>query len=194
MAASEQDPAARAEWQSAAPNLRVEDLVVIDETGTTIAMTRRYARSPRGQRANARVPRNHGKSTSLVAAFTVDGIGEAMSIEGAIDGVVFQTFLDKYLCPSLRPGQIVVMDNLSVHKSAKVREMIEARGCQLLFLPPYSPDFSPIELAFSKIKQFLRKAAARTQSALDLAIASAIDTVTSSDALAWFRHCGYRLA
>ena len=194
MAASEQDPTARAEWQSTAPNLRVEDLVVIDETGTTIAMTRRYARSRRGQRANARAPRNHGKSTSLVAAFTTDGTLEAMSIEGAINGVVFQTFLDKYLCPSLRPDQIVILDNPSVHKSTRVREMIEARGCKLLFLPPYSSDFSPIELAFSKIKQFLRKAAARTQSALDLAIASAIDTVTSSDALAWFRHCGYQIA
>jgi transposase len=115
-----------------------------------------------------------------------------MTIPGAMDGDAFIAFLEKVLCPSLRPGQAVVMDNLSCHKGERVRELIVKAGCRLLFLPPYSPDFAPIELAFSKIKEFLRKVGARTQDALDKAISQAVDIITESDACGYFKHCGYQ--
>ncbi len=137
------------------------------------------------------MPRNHGKPTSLVAALSLEGLGAAMTLQGAFDTIAFVYFVERFLAPSLAPGQIVVLDNLSVHKAKRVRELIEARGCKVLFLPAYSPDFSPIELAFSKIKEALRKAGARTQEALDKAIGEAINLVTSEDAQGWFRHCGY---
>ncbi len=137
-----------------------------------------------------RVPRNHGKPTSLVAALSLEGLGEAMTLEGAFDTLAFTYFVERYLAPSLEPGQIVIIDNLNVHKASRVQQLIEQRGCELLFLPAYSPDYSPIEQCFSKIKAFLRKAAARTQEALDQAITEAIKSVTTRDALGWFQHCG----
>jgi transposase len=152
-------------------------------------MTRRRARSKRGTRAPGRVPRNYHKPTSLVAALSLEGLGAAMTLEGALNTPAFVVYVEKLLAPSLKPNQIVVLDNLSVHKSKRVRELIEARGCELLFLPSYSPDFSPIEQSFSKIKEALRKAAARTQEALEEAIGQAISLVTSEDAHGWFRHC-----
>ncbi len=167
------------------------DLVFVDETGTTIAMARRFARAPSGRRAVGKIPRNYGTQTTLVTALTLKGLGEAMTIPGAMDTLAFETYVEELLCPSLRPGQVVVIDNLSVHKSGRTRELIEAVSCRLLFLPPYSPDFSPIELAYSKIKEFLRATAARTQEALDEAITEAMDIITASDALGYFKHCGY---
>ncbi len=165
----------------------------VDETGTNIAMTRRYARAPRGRRAQGKVPRNYGKQLSLVAALSSDGLGEAMVLEGAMDGAAFIVYVEKLLCPSLRAGQVVVMDNLSVHKSVAVRELIEAAGCSLVYLPAYSPDFSPIEMAFSTIKEALRAAGARSRETLGEAITAAIEMVTASDAAAYFRHCGYHV-
>ncbi len=137
------------------------------------------------------MPRNHGKPTSLVSALSLEGLGAAMTRVGAINTAAFVVYVEKLLGPTLSPGQIVVLDNLSVHKAKRVRELVEARGCHLLFLPSYSPDFSPIELCFSKVKEALRKASARTQQALEEAIGKAIDLVTSEDAQAWFRHCGF---
>lgn len=163
----------------------------VDETSTNIAMTRRFARAPRGKRAYGKIPRNHGKPTTLVAALGLEGLGAAMTILGAIDTLAFEVYVRDLLCPTLKFGQIVVLDNLSVHKAAVIREHIEAAGCQLFFLPPYSPDLNPIELAFSKLKTALRKAAARTQETLDEAISKALDLVTAEDALGWFHHCGY---
>lgn len=154
-------------------------------------MTRRRARAKRGRRARGKVPRNYGKQTSLVAALSLKGLGEAVTLEGAFDTIAFTFFVERFLVPSLEPGQIVVVDNLSVHKGPRVRELIEARGCELLFLPAYSPDFSPIEQCFSKIKEYLRKVGARTQEGLDRAIAEAIESVTSEDAKGWFHHCGF---
>ncbi len=154
-------------------------------------MTRRRARSKRGTRALGKVPRNHGKPTSLVSALSLEGLGAAMTLVGAINTSAFIAYVDKLLAPTLKPGQVVVIDNLSVHKATRVRELIEARGCTLLFLPAYSPDFSPIELCFSKIKEALRSAGARTQEALEEAISKAIKLVTSEDAQGWFRHCGF---
>lgn len=166
-------------------------LVVVDECGSNIALTPVYARSPKGQRTHSSVPRNRGKNTTLLASLSLAGIGASMIIEGAINTVALEVYVEQILAPSLSAGQIVVMDNLSVHKGTRMRQLIEAQGCQLLFLPAYSPDYSPIEETFSKVKAFLRRVGARTHEALQEALAQALETVTTQDALGWFRHCGY---
>ena len=171
--------------------LDAKRLVFVDESGSNIALTPLYARAPRGQRAHSSVPRNRGKNTTLLASLSVEGIGASMILEGATNAAAFEIYLEQVLLPSLAPGQIVVMDNLSAHKGARVRHLIEERGCQLLFLPAYSPDFSPIEETFSKIKAYLRRVGARTREALEEAIAQALETVTPQDAHGWFGHCGY---
>ena len=163
----------------------------MDESGANVAMTPRRARAPRGARAYGAVPRNHGENTTLVAALGVGGLGPAMTLPGAMDGPAFVAYVRAFLAPALVPGQTVVLDNLAVHKGAAIRRLIEAAGCALLFLPPYSPDFAPIEHAFGKIKEHLRRAGARARPALEAAIAAALDTITPQDAAAWFRHCGY---
>jgi transposase len=140
------------------------------------------------------VPRNHGKNTTLVAALTPDGLHEPWMIEGAMDTATFEWYIREQLAPTLRPGQVVVLDNLSVHKAARIRHALEARHCQLLFLPPYSPDFTPIEQAFSKIKAILRRLGARTHEALWEAMRVALETITPVDASAWFAHAGYALS
>jgi len=154
-------------------------------------MTPRSGRAPRGQRVVGAAPRNHGPNVSLLAAMGHAGITAAMTMTGATDGAVLDLFVRHILVPTLRPGQTVVWDNLSVHKNRTVRQRIEAAGCQVRFLPPYSPDFSPIEHAFSKLKTALRRAGARDRPALEEAIAAALTTITAEDAAAWFRHCGY---
>lgn len=166
-------------------------LVFLDECGSNIALTPLYARAPKGERARGSVPRNRGKNTTLIASLSLEGIGASMMIEGGVNAPAFETYVEQILAPSLQSGQMVVMDNLRVHKAARVQQLIEDRGCQLLFLPAYSPDFSPIEETFSKIKAFLRRTGARTREALQEAIAQALLTVTSQDAHGWFRHCGY---
>jgi transposase len=166
-------------------------LVFVDESGTNLAMTPRYGRAPRGERVVGTAPRNHGPNTTLVAAMRLEGITAAMTVEGAIDRRAFDTFVTQILGPSLSPGQVVVWDNLSVHKSTVARQLIEAAGCQLLWLPPYSPDFTPIEQAFSKLKTALRRHGARTREALDEAITTDLATITAADAQAWFAYCGY---
>lgn len=169
-------------------------LVFVDESGTNLAMTARYGRAPRGQRVIGVVPRNHGPNTTLIAAMSPDGVLTAMTLPGAMDRDAFDVFVDRLLVPALRPGQTVIWDNLSVHKSAKAIAAIEAAGCQVVFLPPYSPDFAPIEQAFGKLKTFLRRAGARSREALDDAMTAGLATITAADARAWFRHCGYRQA
>jgi transposase len=166
-------------------------VVVVDESGSNLALTPLYARARKGQRAYGSVPRNYGKNTTLIGALTLAGMSAPMLLEGAVDTVAFEVYVAQVLGPTLTPGQIVLMDNLSSHKGSAVRTLIEARGCELRFLPSYSPDFSPIEHAFSKIKQYLRRTGARTRETLEAAMARAIDTVTSSDAQGYFRHCGY---
>lgn len=138
-------------------------------------------------------PRNHGPNVTLLAAMSREGITAAMTMTGANDGTVWTLFARQILAPSLRPGQIVIWDNLGVHKNQAVRQLIEAQGCQVRFLPPYSPDFSPIEQAFSKLKTALRQAGARSRPDLEAAIAAGLATITPHDADAWFRHCGYAL-
>lgn len=156
-------------------------------------MTRRSARTPRGERAYGYVPRNYGTRTTLIVALSPAGMGAAMTLAGAVDTVAFEAYVEQCLVPALRPGQIVLMDNLSSHKSLATQAAIEGAGCRLLFLPAYSPDYSPIEQALSKVKAYLRQRAARTQEALDQAIADALEAVTAQDAHGWFAHCGYEL-
>jgi len=148
------------------------------------------------QRENAKdgsVPRNRRKNTTLIAALSLEGMGAALILEGSANTIAFERYVEQVLAPSLHAGQIVAMDNLRAHKSARVRTAIEAKGCQLLFLPSYSPDLSPIEEAFSKLKTALRRAGARTREALEEAIAQALLTITAQDAQGWFQHCGYLL-
>lgn len=140
------------------------------------------------------VPRNRGKNTTVLASMTIEGMGECLTVTGATTKVLFEAYLERVLVPGLRAGQVVVMDNLTAHKGKRVRELIEARGCELLYLPPYSPDFNPIEEAFSKIKNLLRKAGGRVREALVEAIGTALSEISEADALAFFEHCGYRAA
>jgi transposase len=167
-------------------------LVFVDESSTNIALTPRYARSPKGERAYGKAPRNWGKNVTLISSIGVEGMGASMSIEGASDTESFGLYMRNILAPTLKRGQIVLMDNLSVHKSKWVRELIEEQGCQLWLLPSYSPDLNPIEGAFSKVKNLLRKAKARTLQALFEATAQALRAVSKEDARGFFEECGYK--
>ena len=191
MAASERNEQERSSWRKQVSPLPARQFVFVDECGSNIALTPLYGRAPNGQRVPDSVPRNRGKNTTLIASLSVEGIEASMSIEGAANAVAFEAYVERILVPSLVKGQFVVMDNLRVHKSARVRPLIEEQGCQVLFLPAYSPDFSPIEEAFSKVKAFLRCMKARTREALQEALAQALLTVTPQDARGWFEHCGY---
>ena len=154
-------------------------------------MARAYAWAPRGQRAHAAKPRNRGRAVTLIGAMGVNGLVATMTVEGGTDGAVFRTYVDQVLAPQLRPGQVVLMDNLKAHKVAGIREAIEAAHATLRYLPAYSPELSPIELCWSKVKTALRTRAARTREALELAWTDALASVTVSDAHHWFAHCGY---
>jgi transposase len=139
------------------------------------------------------VARNRGTATTLIASLTSTGMGPAMTIEGATSGAVFVAYVQHCLVPSLEPGQIVILDNVGAHLPAAVRELIEARGAEVLYLPAYSPDFSPIELAFAKLKALLRRIGAETHAALETAIATSLAAITEEDIRGYFEHCGYRL-
>jgi transposase len=165
----------------------------IDESGINLALTRWYGRAPRGERAAGSTPLNYGQNVTLIGALGSSGLDALLTIAGATDGEVFRAYTERILCPTLEPGDIVVMDNLGAHKVSGIREAIEARGAQLIYLPPYSPDLSPIERCWSKIKTALRAIGARTYRALNRAIKQALATITESDALAWFAHCGYKV-
>jgi transposase len=192
--ASERNEAARAVWRGEVAALDPTDLIFVDETSTHTALTRRRARAPRGQRAHGHGPRNHGPNITLVAALTPTGIGPALTIQGSVNGAAFTAYAQWVLAPTLRPGQVVVLDNLSAHKAEQARRAVEAVGARLLFLPAYSPDFNPIELAFAKIKQHLRTAAQRTQEGLLTTTTEAIDTISATDAHGFYAHCGFPLS
>ena len=191
LAARERDEAERAAWREEHTGLRPSRLVFVDESGSNTALALRYGWAPRGERATGRAPCNRGTNTTILAALTCRGLLATMTVEGAANIGVFLTYLDQVLCPALRRGQTVVLDNLSVHKNAAVEARINACGCRLVFLPRYSPDFNPIEGAFSKLKAFLRRTAARTQRTLERAIAAGLATITAQDAQGWFQHCGF---
>lgn len=165
--------------------------VFLDETSTPITLTPLRARAPRGQRAVGPVPRGQRPHIAWLATLTTEGIGESLLVKGTIDGRVFEAFVERVLVPSLRPGQIVILDNLNVHKSAKARTLIEAAGCHLVFLPAYSPDFNPIEQAFAKLKQALRRVGARSWESLAAAVATLLPTISSADAHAFFADAGF---
>jgi transposase len=183
----------RAAWREAVATRDPQQFVFVDESGTHTALTRLYGWAPHDQRASGSVPRNHGKNVTLVAALTPNGLQTPWMIEGAMDTETFEWYITEQLAPSLSPGQVVVLDNLSAHKAASIREALEVRGCSLLYLPPYSPDFTPIEQAFSKLKAILRGLGARTREALEEAVRLAIEAITRADAAAWFAHAGYAL-
>lgn len=154
-------------------------------------MTPRYARSLKGQRAHGYCPINYGPNVTVTGAIRLDGVVTALSMDGAMDGETFLAFTHQFLVPELRPGDVVVMDNLASHKVAGVVETIEAAGASVLYLPPYSPDYNPIEMCWSKVKEFLRTQATRTRESLERALAQGLDLVSFSDLIGWFKHCGY---
>lgn len=166
-------------------------MLFVDETGSHIDLARAYAWAPRGQRAHAAKPRNRGHALTLIGAMGINGLVATMTVEGGTDGEVFRSYVEQVLVPQLRPGQVVVLDNLKAHKVAGIREAIEAAQATLCYLPSYSPDLSPIELCWSKVKTVLRTRAARTREALELAWTEALTSVTARDAFHWFAHCGY---
>ena len=163
----------------------------IDETGASTKMARRHGRAPRGQRLRMSVPHGHWKTTTFVGALRLTGMTAPMVLDRAMNAAWFLAYVEQILAPTLSPGDVVIMDNLPAHKGAGVRRAIEATGAELRLLPPYSPDFNPIENAFAKLKALLRKAAARTVSSLERAIADAIDAFTPSECANYFKTAGY---
>jgi transposase len=192
--ASERDRWLRAAWRAlVAGHIDAERLVFVDEMGSNTSLFSLYAWAPRGERARCWVPRNRGKNTTLLASMTTEGMGPCVAVVGATTRVVFETYVERLLVPSLSPGQVLVMDNLGAHRGERVRELIQERGCELLYLPPYSPDLNPIEEAFSKVKGLLRRTGARTREALIEAMGRALEAVSAEDARGFFEHRGYRL-
>ena len=189
--AAERDEVRRTRWHRLARKVDAARVVFVDESGANITLAPRYGRAPKGHRCPGVVPRNYGENLTLCAALTLDGLTAAMVLDGGTDRLAFELYVEHFLVPTLRPRQIVIMDNLSVHKQPTIRRLIQAAHCAVIFLPSYSPDFNPIELAFAKIKASLRRTEARTREALETAMGQAIDHVTAADAAGFFRHCGY---
>jgi transposase len=182
---------ARERWKASQASLDPTKLVFVDETGTNTKMVRSHGRAPRGQRLIGRQPFGHWKTTTFTAGLRCDGITAPFVLDGAMNRETFLVYIDKVLGPTLSTGDIVVMDNLPAHKGEAVRSRIEATGARLLLLPPYSPDLNPIELAFSKLKALLRKAAERTVGALWDRIGQVLDAFTPQECANYFRHDGY---
>jgi transposase len=166
-------------------------LIFVDECGTHTSLAPVYGYCPKGERLRLSVPRNRGKNTTLLASMTVEGMGPSMAVEDSTTAEVFEAYLEHVLLPELREGQVVIMDSLPAHKPNRVRELIEERGLELLYLPSYSPEYNPIEEAFSKIKEILRRSAARSREALVEAIGQALSAISSQDAWSFFKHAGY---
>jgi transposase len=183
--------AARQAWRELAPRLDPDKLVFIDETGASTKMARLYGRAKRGQRCRAAIPHGHWLTTTFTAALRRDALTAPMILNGPMNGAAFRAYVEQVLAPTLKPGDIVVMDNLPAHKGDAVRHAIQALGASLLLLPPYSPDFNPIENAYAKFKSNLRKAAARTVDALEAAIANAAQAFAPTECANFFRAAGY---
>jgi transposase len=183
--------AARAVWFDTLARVKLSDLVFLDEFGATSNMTRLYARGPRGRRIVCRTPHGHWKVLSTIAALNAQGILTAATFDTAVDEETFVEFVRQCLVPNLRPGQWVILDNLPAHKSPRVGALIQAAGAQVVRLPPYSPDFNPIERAISKTKTLLRKRGARSINSLFFAIGEALDSITADDATAYIKKAGY---
>lgn len=194
LGATERDEQQRAAYRQRIAQRAATDFVIVDECGSNINLTPTYARAPRGTRAYGTAPRNTAANTTLIASMSTAGMGEALVLTGATDTAACMAYVEQVLGPTLPPGKIVVLDKLSVHKDKRVQAAIEARGCEVWYLPTYSPDVSPIEEAFATLKNLLRRAAARTRDALIDAIAEALKQITATDAQGFFQHCGYSLA
>ena len=191
LGARERNETKRAAWREEVAPVDPKDLVFLDETGSHLGYTPTHAWAPRGERAYATAPANRGENKTVVAALTLDGVGPLMRFDGAMTTVRFEGYVRHVLAPTLRAGQVVIADNLQAHLSPAVRAAIEQRGARFFPLPAYSPDFNPIEEAFSKVKQFLRRAQARNDDDLRAATWDAFATITTADAAGWFTHCGY---
>lgn len=168
-----------------------EKLKFLDESGVTTQMTRLWGRAPKGERVNEATPDGRWQVLTTLGTMSLDGMEAMMTVPSATDGDVFRAYVEQVLCAKLHPGDVLVLDNLSAHKVAGIRELIAARGAQLLYLPPYSPDFNPIEQAWSKLKQQLRGVKARVLEQLEPAITDGLSAITAHNARAFFRHCGY---
>jgi transposase len=179
MRAAERNNYKRGWFRRRARHLDKRRFIFVDETAVNTAMTRRYGRSPKGERAYDSAPRNYGSHTSVIGAMGLRGLVAALTVEGAVDTDCFNAYAERVLGPRLRPGDVVVLDNLTAHRASRIEEMAAVRGAQVLWLPPYSPDYSPIEQCWSKIKSYLR---------------GALGLVTKADIRGWFKHCGYSLA
>jgi transposase len=193
--AAEQDTEAnrlkRSLWQQETSQIDPSRLIFLDESGVTTEMTRRYGRAARGERVAEGTPAGHWRTLTVLGAIRMSGWVATMTIQAATHGEIFVAYLEQVLCPQLQPGDIVVMDNLSPHKLGGVRNLIEQTGAELWYLPPYSPDFNPIEKCWSQVKQLLRAAKARSLDTLEPAVAQALAAVTPLNVQACFRHCGY---
>jgi transposase len=194
LGASERDEFLRAAWRvEVSGRLRASRFVFVDEMGSNTSLSPPYGWSRVGERLRARAPRNWGKNVTLLSSMSTEGMGPSVAVEGATTRATFEAYVEQALAPSLREGQIVVMDNLSAHKGGRVRELLEGKkGCELLYLPPYSPDLNPIEEAFSKVKGLMRRAEARTREALIEAMGKALSAVSAQDARGFIEHSGYR--
>jgi transposase len=184
--------AERAAWREEFAAIDPSRLVFVDESGATTAMDRTHGRAASGKRVDGPVPHGHWKVTTLTAAIRLDGVGGCLAFDGATDAMAFETYTERVLVPTLRPGGVVVMDNLGSHKRPSIIAAIEAAGAEVRFLPAYSPDLNPIEKMFSKLKAFLRKAKARTIPGLRDPLGDGLRTITASDIAGWFKSCGYR--
>jgi transposase len=184
---------ARQDYRQQITALDLGRLKFVDESGVNLAMTRLYGRAPVGERVIGSMPQNYGQNVTMLGTLGIQGLHAVMTVDGATDSDVFRTYVKKVLGPTQTPGDIVVMDNLQAPKAVGVQQAIARRGARLLYLPPYSPDLSPIEPCWSKLKTALRKAKARTRAVLDAAIAEAMGTVSPTHAWGWFKNCGYTL-
>lgn len=181
----------RAEYQAEISAEIVGRLKFLDESGSNIAMTRLYGRAARGERVVEAVPQNYGSNITMLCAISLSGVSAPRTVSGAVDAIVFKTYVEQVLSPTLSVGDVVVMDNLPAHKVSGIKELIEGAGANLIYWPPYSPDLNPIEKCWSKIKTALRAAKARTRGALEMALKAALLTITMEDAAGWFECCGY---
>lgn len=194
MIASERNNHKRAWYWRRMENLDHERLKFIDESGVTTVLTKLFGRAAPGERVAEAVPKNYGQSTSVISLISINKVETTMLIEGAVDTICFNTFCESFLPPVLKTGDILVLDNLGAHRASRIEQIASRHGARVIWLPPYSPDFSPIEQMWSKLKTYLRKAKARSAAELDRAISDGLKAMTESDCLAWFKHCGYQVA
>ena len=194
MVASKRNNYKRGWYRRRLSGIDANRLIFIDEAAVNTAMTRHFGRAAPGERVIEQVPRNYGAQTSMISALGLRGLVATMTLEGAVDTLAFNTYLNEVLAAKLQRGDVVILDNLNVHKASQIEQVATRRGARVVWLAPYSPDYSPIEPCWSKIKQALRAAKARTREELETALVRAMKQVSKSDIRGWFNHCGYPVA